>query len=187
MKVIPTEIPGVLIFEPTIHRDPRGFFLETWRDDRYAEAGLPCDWAQDNVSRSSRGVLRGLHVQNPHPQGKLVTVLHGAVWDVAVDIRRGSPTFGRWTGVELDGQSLRQFWVPPGCAHGFVVLSDDVIFGYKCTDRYDRSAEFGIRWDDPDLGIEWPLDEPLLSDKDACLPLLKDIGPDQLVPYVPGQ
>lgn len=183
MNVIQTEIPGVLVIEPLVHRDPRGYFLETWRDDRYASAGLPSAWAQDNVSRSSMGVLRGLHVQNPHPQGKLVTVLAGKVWDVAVDIRRGSPTFGRWAGVQLDGDSMRQFWVPAGCAHGFVVLSEDVIFSYKCTDRYDRDSEFGVRWDDPDIGIEWPVDAPVLSEKDAALPLLRDIKPERLIPF----
>lgn len=186
MNVIRTEIPDVLVIEPTVHRDPRGYFLETWHAGRYAEAGLPSAWAQDNVSRSTKGVLRGLHIQNPRPQGKLVTVLYGTVWDVAVDIRRGSPTFGRWTAAELGGDTLRQFWVPAGCAHGFVVLSDDVIFGYKCTDRYDRDAEFGVRWDDPDIGIEWPVSAPLLSEKDAALPALRDIDPERLVPFGSG-
>lgn len=185
MNTIPTEIPGVLIVEPRVFRDARGLFFEAWHADRYAQAGLPTTFTQDNVSRSSRGVLRGLHLQNPGPQGKLVTVLDGTVWDVAVDVRLGSPTFGRWTAVELSGETLRQFWLPPGFAHGFVVTSDSALFSYKCTCPYDAATEFGVRFDDPDLGIPWPVAAPILSAKDAALPLLRDVPPDRLVPYAP--
>lgn len=183
MKVIETELPGVLILEPRVFRDGRGWFGESWRRERYAEAGLPAEFVQDNVSRSSRGVLRGLHLQNPRPQGKLVTVLDGLVWDVAVDLRAGSPQFGRWTAVELCGDTLRQFWVPPGFGHGFVVLSAEAVFGYKCTDVYDAASEFGVRYDDPDLAIPWPMGAPQLSAKDAALPWLRDIPRERLVPY----
>lgn len=184
MNTISTDLPGVVIFEPRVFNDARGLFFEAWHAERYARAGLPMAFAQDNVSRSSRGVLRGLHMQNPGPQGKLVTVLAGTVWDVAVDARHGSPTFGRWTAVELSGETMRQFWLPPGFAHGFVVTSETALFSYKCTCPYDAAAEFGIRFDDPDLAIPWPIAAPILSDKDAALPRLRDIAPERLVPYV---
>jgi dTDP-4-dehydrorhamnose 3,5-epimerase len=135
------------------------------------------------VSRSVRGVLRGLHYQWPKPQGKLVSVLEGEVWDVAVDVRRGSPTFGRWTAVVLSAESKRHFWIPEGFAHGFVTLSDTALFNYVCTDTYDREADAGMRWNDADLAIDWPVASPLLSDKDAKLPFLADIAPERLPPY----
>jgi len=183
VNVIPTEIPGVLILEPRVFRDARGWFVEAWHAERYAAAGLPTHFSQDNVSHSARGVLRGLHIQNPRPQGKLVTVLSGDVWDVAVDVRRGSPTFGRFVAVELSGETLRQFWVPAGLAHGFLVRSETAIFSYKCTDGYDAATEFGIRWDDPDIAVPWPTAAPIVSDKDTALPYLRDIAPDRLVAF----
>lgn len=166
MKVIAAELPGVLLLEPKVFGDARGFFLETWQAARYHEAGLPERFVQDNHSRSRRGVLRGLHYQLTQPQGKLVWVTRGAVFDVAVDIRRGSPTFGRWYGCVLDDVDHRQLYIPPGFAHGFCVLSEEADFFYKCTDYYHPPSERGIAWDDPDIGIEWPLREMSLSDKD---------------------
>ena len=174
MNVIPTELPGVLIIEPKVFGDARGFFMETWQAERYAEAGIQEPFVQDNCSRSSRGILRGLHFQEPKPQGKLVHVLNGAVLDVAVDIRRGSPHFGKWVAVELNDQNRRQLWVPPGFAHGFCVLSETADFLYKCTELYAPEHDRGIAWDDPDLGIPWTVKEPKLSPKDAALPRLKD-------------
>ena len=175
MKVLQTAIPGVVIFEPKVFGDARGFFLETYNAARYAEAGVPGPFVQDNLSRSVKGTLRGLHFQNaPHAQGKLVQCLAGAVWDVAVDIRKGSPTFGKWVGVELSADNRRQFWVPPGFAHGFCVLSESADFAYKCTALYAPASEGSVRWDDPQLGISWPVKQPLLSAKDAAAPLLKD-------------
>ena len=178
--MITTDLPGVLILEPRVFADERGSFLETWSEDAYADAGLPRRWVQDNLSSSTHGVLRGLHYQEPHPQGKLVWVVSGEVFDVAVDIRRGSPTFGRWTGATLSGENRRQFWVPEGFAHGFVVTGDHALFAYKCTDRYDRAAEGSVRWDDPAIGIDWPVANPTLSDKDAAAPLLSEIGSDRM-------
>ncbi|PLS86113.1 MAG: dTDP-4-dehydrorhamnose 3,5-epimerase [Actinobacteria bacterium] len=172
MNVLKTDLPGVLVFEPNVFGDERGFFLETWNRARYEEAGLPSDFVQDNLSFSSRGVLRGLHFQNPHPQGKLVYVLQGEVFDVAVDIRVGSPTFGRWVGVSLSSENKRQLWVPEGFAHGFVVTSKKALFSYKCTDFYHREAEAGVVWNDPDIGIDWPIANPTLSDKDLAAPRL---------------
>ena len=180
MKVIPTQLKGVLIVEPDVYEDARGFFLETWAQKRYAEAGLPQTYVQDNLSRSSRGILRGLHLQHPFGQGKLVQVMRGEVFDVAVDVRVGSPTFGQWVGSELSGANHRQIYIPPGFAHGFCVLSDDALFSYKCTEAYHRETEVGIRWDDPDLGIDWPVEDPLLSDKDAKFPPLRDVPHDRL-------
>lgn len=172
MNVIETDLPGVLVFEPKVFGDARGFFMEGWNARRYAEAGLPQRFVQDNLSRSARGVLRGLHFQNPNPQGKLVSVLAGEVFDVAVDIRVGSPTFGRWTGVTLSADNKRQLYVPPDFAHGFVVTSENALFSYKCTDYYDASAEGSIIWNDPDIGIEWPVETPTLSEKDLAAPTL---------------
>lgn len=168
MKVTPTALPGVLVLEPAVFRDTRGFFLETWRDARYAEAGIAATFVQDNVSRSERGVLRGLHFQSPNAQGKLVTVFEGDVFDVAVDVRVGSPTFGRWAGVTLSGAALNQLWVPPGFAHGFCVTSDTALFAYKCTAPYSPADEGGVAWNDPAIGIAWPAGEPVLSAKDAA-------------------
>ena len=178
--MITTDLPGVLILEPRVFADERGSFLETWSEDAYADAGLPRRWVQDNLSSSAHGVLRGLHYQEPHPQGKLVWVVSGEVFDVAVDIRRGSPTFGRWTGTTLSGENRRQFWVPEGFAHGFVVTGDHALFAYKCTDRYDRAAEGSGRWDDPAIGIDWPVASPTLSDKDAAAPFLSEIESNRM-------
>lgn len=177
MKIIETAIPGVLIFEPQVFGDERGFFVETYREQVFAEAGLNLTFVQDNQSRSRRGVLRGLHYQLQRPQGKLVRAASGRVFDVAVDVRRGSPTFGQWVGAVLDDVSHRQMYIPPGFAHGFVVLSELADFVYKCTDYYHPQSEAGIRWDDPAIGIAWPseiLDAVTLSDKDLQLPLLRE-------------
>ncbi|MDP4488987.1 dTDP-4-dehydrorhamnose 3,5-epimerase [Pseudoalteromonas piscicida] len=168
MKIVDTKIPEVKIIEPKVFGDDRGFFLETFQAERYANViGLDLTFVQDNHSRSCKGVLRGLHFQKMKPQGKLVRVVTGEVFDVAVDIRKGSPTFGQWEGVLLTGDNKKQFWVPPGFAHGFVVLSDTADFEYKCTSYYDPTDEGAIRWNDPDLAINWPIDfEPSLSSKD---------------------
>jgi len=185
MKVTPTELPEVLIVEPRVFGDERGFFLETFQAERYAAQGIPREMVQDNLSYSRHGILRGLHLQWPHPQGKLVQVFAGEVFDVAVDVRRGSPTFGRWVGVYLSAANKRQLWVPAGFAHGFCVTGDDALFGYKCTDLYYPEHELGVRWDDPDIGITWPLDaDPDLSPKDAAASRLSDIVPDRLPVYV---
>jgi dTDP-4-dehydrorhamnose 3,5-epimerase len=168
MQVIQTEIPDVLIIEPKMFGDQRGFFLETFQAERYAAAGVHNAFVQDNLSRSARGVLRGLHLQNPKSQGKLVTVLNGRVLDVAVDVREGSPTFGKHVSVELTGENRRQFWVPRGFAHGFVVLSETADFFYKCDEMYSPEDEIAIRWDDPDLAIDWGVEEPIVSKRDAA-------------------
>lgn len=157
--------------------------MEAWHQARYAEYGLPARFVQDNVSLSQRGALRGLHFQHPNAQGKLVYVLHGEVFDVVADVRLGSPTFGRWEGVVLSAENRRQLYIPEGFAHGFCVTSDSALFVYKCTDFYAPQAERGVRWDDPDLGIVWPVREPLLSAKDTAHPRLKDIPPEWLPLY----
>lgn len=186
MRVIETSLPGVLIIEPRIFNDTRGFFLETWREERYRDLGIRHSFVQDNLSFSAvRGVLRGLHYQHPQAQGKLVTVIAGEVYDVAVDIRRGSPTFGQWTAVTLSGENHRQFWIPPGFAHGFCVTSATAYFMYKCTDVYNPATESGILWNDPDLNIAWPTFEVVLSEKDQDYPMLKDTPLDRLPPYQP--
>lgn len=177
MKRHDTELPEVCLIEPTVHGDARGHFMEVFKRSAFRElTGVTDDFIQDNQSRSSQGVLRGLHYQiGAHPQGKLVRVLSGAIFDVAVDIRRGSPNFGRWTGRHLSADNRLQLWVPAGFAHAFVVLSASADVLYKVTDRYDPDGERGIRWDDPDIGIDWPLDEaPALSAKDAAAPMLRD-------------
>ena len=177
MNVIETSIPGLLIIEPRVFGDARGFFMETWNAAAFAGAGLDLAFVQDNHSRSQKGVLRGLHFQNPSPQGKLVRVTNGAVFDVAVDLRASSPTFGKWVGVELSAQNKRMFWVPEGFAHGFLTLEDDTDFLYKCTSPYAPQHEASLAWDDPTVGIEWPLDgiEPKLSAKDAVGVPLADV------------
>lgn len=180
MNVVPTKLPGVVIVEPKVFGDARGYFLETFQRSRYEAAGIPGHFVQDNVSKSSQGVLRGLHFQNPNPQGKLVYVLYGEVFDVAVDVQLGSPTFGQWVGVTLSSENKRQFYVPTGYAHGFCVTSDVAIFAYKCTDVYRPEAERSLRWDDPDVAIDWPVREPLVSDKDRRAPLLCEIPALQL-------
>lgn len=174
MKFVATAIPGVFIIEPSVFGDHRGFFLETYRKDRFLAAGIDVDFVQDNHSRSTRGVLRGLHYQEPNAQGKLVRTLSGVIFDVAVDIRRGSPTFGKWVGVELSAENKRQLWVPRGFAHGFAVISEIAEVAYKCTNYYDPGSEKGILWNDPHIGIEWPVTNPTLSDKDAKAPRLAD-------------
>jgi dTDP-4-dehydrorhamnose 3,5-epimerase len=174
VKISETELPGVLLLEPKRFGDDRGFFMELFHAKRYSEAGIPGPFVQDNFSRSAKGILRGLHFQQPHAQGKLVQVFAGAVYDVAVDIRRGSPTFGKWVGMELSADNRRQLWVPAGFAHGFCVLSESADFHYKCTELYSPASEHGIAWNDPDLGIPWPVKSPLLSPKDSAAPRLKD-------------
>ena len=182
MNVIAVELRGLLIIEPKVFGDARGFFMETWNRNRYREAGLTADFVQDNLSFSHRRALRGLHFQNPVPQGKLVSVLQGEVFDVAVDLRRSSPTFGKWHGLTLSGENKRQFFVPPGFAHGFAVMSETALFHYKCTEMYSPGNELTIRWDDPDLGIKWPLKDPTLSEKDAKGLLLKNVPQERLFP-----
>ncbi|RKG87870.1 dTDP-4-dehydrorhamnose 3,5-epimerase [Corallococcus terminator] len=174
MKVTPLELPEVLLVEPKVFGDDRGFFLESYHSKRYADAGITGPFVQDNLSRSVKGTLRGLHFQEPNAQGKLVQCLSGAVWDVAVDVRRGSPTFGRWVAAELSFENKRQLWVPPGFAHGFCVLSDSADFFYKCTALYSPETERSVHWNDPDLAIPWPVSAPLLSGKDQQAPRLKD-------------
>ena len=176
MNVTETKLPGVLIIEPKVFGDSRGFFKETFQVQRYREVGIEYDFVQDNHSRSQKGVLRGLHFQITKPQGKLVSCSQGAVYDVAVDVNPLSATFGQYVGIELTEDNHRQFWVPPGYAHGFCVLTDTADFQYKCTDYYDSSDEGGLIWNDPDVAINWPIGQPLLSEKDAKLPLLKELA-----------
>lgn len=186
MRVTPTRpLPDVLVAEPAAHGDARGFFMETYNARRYEDAGIPPAFVQDNLSLSARGVLRGLHYQQPSAQGKLVYVLRGAVWDVAAGVRVGSPTFGRWVGEELSAGNRRQLWVPPGFAHGFVVLSDEALFAYKCTDFHRPEHERAVRWDDPVLANNWPVPEPRLSVKDVAAPRLGDV-PLECLPVHPG-
>lgn len=173
MKITESPLPGVRILEPRVHGDVRGFFVETFRESELTAAGLPTRFVQDNQSRSKRGILRGLHFQLEQPQGKLVRVARGRVFDVAVDVRRGSPFFGKWFGMELDDQSQRMMYVPPGFAHGFLVLSEEADFVYKCTDYYHPASERGVAWNDPQIGIAWPeIEAPTVSAKDARLPFL---------------
>lgn len=185
MKVIETALPGAAILEPAVFGDERGVFFETWNAERFAQHGLPTKFVQSNVSTSVKGVLRGLHYQWPRPQGKLVSVLEGEVYDVAVDIRRGSPTFGRWEAVILSEENRRQFWIPEGFAHGFAVLSETAVFSYLCTDVYVKEADAGVRWNDASIGVDWPVAEPVLSAKDAAAPFLDDIPVDRLPVYLP--
>lgn len=174
MNAIKTKLAGVLIIEPKVFGDSRGFFFESFQQQRYRDAGITLDFVQDNHSRSTKGVLRGLHFQIQKPQGKLVRVSHGEVLDVVADIDPASPTFGQHVAVVLNEDNHRQLWVPPGYAHGFLVLSDSADFQYKCTDYYDPSDEGGIAWNDPTLAIEWPIDQPKLSAKDQTYPTLGD-------------
>jgi len=177
MNIIQTKLADCVIIEPKVFGDERGFFLETFQATRYAEtAGISLPFVQDNQSRSCKGVLRGLHFQKTKPQGKLVRVVRGEVYDVAVDIRAGSATYGQWEAVILSEENKKQFWVPPGFAHGFVVMSDTADFEYKCTDYYDPSDEGSLLWNDPDLGIPWPVASPTLSEKDAQAPVLADLS-----------
>ena len=180
MKIIQTALPEVLLIEPQLFGDARGFFTETFHLQRYRAAGIDLPFVQDNLSRSRQGSLRGLHLQNPRPQGKLVSVLEGEVYDVAVDVRVGSPTFGKWVGMTLSAENRRQMWIPPGFAHGFCVTSESALFFYKCTDLYSPESELGILYNDPALGIPWPVKAPLLSDKDRNNPPLAGIDPARL-------
>jgi dTDP-4-dehydrorhamnose 3,5-epimerase len=182
MNIQTCELEGLLIIQPKVFGDARGFFMETWNQREYRQHGLAGEFVQDNLSLSRRGTLRGLHFQNPRPQAKLLQVLQGEVFDVAVDIRRSSSTFGRWYSLVLSAENKRQFFVPPGFAHGFAVLSDTALLHYKCTDFYSPNDETGLRWDDPDLAIRWPFNEPLLSPKDAQAPPLRQLPPERLFP-----
>ncbi|MBC8070878.1 MAG: dTDP-4-dehydrorhamnose 3,5-epimerase [Deltaproteobacteria bacterium] len=186
MKVTRTELAGVLVIEPDVFGDDRGYFLETWSSGRYAEIGVPELFVQDNLSMSRRDILRGLHLQHPFGQGKLVSVAFGEVFDVALDVRLGSPTFGRWVGTTLSGDNHRQVYIPPGFAHGFCVTSDTALFSYKCTEPYHRESELGVAWDDPDVAISWPVAEPQLSGKDSAFPRLRDIPRERLPSFAAG-
>ncbi len=183
MNIIQTSLEGVVIIEPKVFGDERGFFMETWNQARYADAGIPENFVQDNLSFSRKGVLRGLHFQNPNAQGKLVHVLQGEVFDVAVDIRVGSPTFGRWESVILSAENKRQFYIPAGFAHGFCVTSETALFAYKCTDFYNAKAEGSVLWNDPDLNIPWPVETSELSAKDAQGMRLRDFPRETLPRY----
>ena len=185
MKIIKTPLAGCVVIEPTVHGDARGFFYESFNAARFAEAGFDLTFVQTNVSRSAQGVLRGLHYQWPHPQGKLVSVVEGEVYDVAVDIRSGSPTFGRWAAAILSADNKRHFWVPEGFAHGFAVLSDNATFVYQCTAPYDRACDAGIRWNDAALAIDWPLAQPLQCPANAAArPDLADVAREKLPAYL---
>ena len=186
MRIIETDLPGCLVVEPRQFGDARGWFMEGWHRERYAGHGIGPDFVQSNLSRSARGVLRGLHYQWPSPQGKLVSVLEGEVYDVAVDIRRGSPHYGRWTAALLSEENRRQFWIPPGFAHGFVALSESALVSYLCTTTYDPEADAAVAWDDPQLAIDWPVARPQLSAKDAAAPRLDDIIPERAPAYPAG-
>jgi dTDP-4-dehydrorhamnose 3,5-epimerase len=183
MKVTATALPGVLLVEPNVVGDARGYFVELWVRERYALAGIAPDFVQDNLSRSRRGILRGLHLQHPHGQGKLVSALDGEVFDVAVDVRTGSPTFGQWIGHALSAENHHQMWIPPGFAHGFCVTSESAVLAYKCTDAYHPESELGVLWNDPEIGIEWPVANPVLSARDARHPRLAQIDVRRLPTY----
>ena len=176
MKFVPADIPGVIIVEPDVFEDRRGFFLETYHADKYRAGGIADIFVQDNQSRSAGGTLRGLHLQLGRPQGKLIRVIEGEIFDVAVDVRRGSPTFGKWVGVTLSAANFKQCFIPKGFAHGFAVVSDVAQVEYKCTDFYDAKSEIGIAWDDPAIGITWPVRNPVLSDRDKRHPRLAEIA-----------
>lgn len=190
MKILETALPGVLLIEPAVHGDHRGFFLETYHREKYREAGLDVVFVQDNHSKSAQGTLRGLHAQDRKPQGKLVRAIEGEIFDVAVDMRRGSPTFGQWVGEVLSAENFRQLYIPPDFLHGFYVISETAQVEYKCTDVYDPGHELSVTWNDPEIGIDWPLvtgadgqvQAPLLSAKDAEAPRLAEIT-DRLPPY----
>jgi dTDP-4-dehydrorhamnose 3,5-epimerase len=183
MKVLTTPLEGVVIIEPNVFKDPRGFFMETYHQSRYTEAGIGDAFVQDNLSQSIQGTLRGLHYQFQNAQAKLVQVIQGEIYDVAVDIRHGSPTFGQWVGITLSQENQRQLYISKGFAHGFCVCSETVTFMYKCSDVYNPGAEGGIHWSDPDLGIDWPVEAPLLSEKDAANSCLKDVPKEKLPVY----
>ena len=182
MKLLDVSLDGLLFFEPQVFGDPRGFFQETWNRKTYQAFGLPSDFVQDNLASSQRGVLRGLHFQNPHSQGKFVYVLQGEVFDVVVDLRQHSPTFGRWFGEYLSAENRRQLYIPPSFAHGYVVTSDTCLFAYKCDDYYNPATQHCIRWNDPAIGIRWPVDKPILAPRDASAPCLMDLPVQNLFP-----
>ena len=184
MKVIEAALKDVLILEPRISEDPRGFFLETYQRARYRDAGIDVDFVQDNLSFSFNNALRGLHFQHPHGQAKLVQVLQGEVFDVAVDIRKGSPSFGKWCASRLSAANKRQMFIPAGFAHGFCVLSETALFHYKCSDYYTPECESGVLWCDPAMGIDWPVESPILSEKDAAYACLSDITHNRLPDYI---
>ena len=185
MKLVATGLPGCVVVEPRVFEDERGFFFESFHRERLAEHGLSPEIVQANTSSSAGGVLRGLHYQWPNPQGKYLSVLEGEAWDVAVDIRRGSPHFGRWTAVLLSAANRRHFWIPEGFAHGFVALSERVLVSYLCTAAHDPAADAGIRWNDADLAIDWPIAEPRLSPRDAKAPFLSEVPQERLPVYAP--
>jgi dTDP-4-dehydrorhamnose 3,5-epimerase len=187
MKITQTKLPSVFVIEPDAFGDARGWFLETWSQNRYKQAGIKLPFVQDNVSYSAKGVLRGLHFQCPRSQGKFVQALSGEVFDVAVDIRLGSPTFGQWVGEILSASNHKQMYIPPGFAHGFCVLSETALFSYKCTDYYSPADERGIIFNDPDLKIDWPVGSPQVSKKDAAYPRLKDIPEEKLPRFMEAQ
>ena len=187
MNVSRTSLPGVVLIEPRVFADVRGFFLETWQQARYQEYGLPTRFVQDNLSSSVRGTLRGLHFQHPRAQGKLVYVVHGEIFDVAVDIRVGSPTFGHSCEMVLSSENRRQLYIPEGFAHGFCVTSDQAVVVYKCTDFYVPQTEGGVLWNDPDLAVRWPVEAPILSDKDHSYPPLRSVPPERLPRYEEGE
>jgi dTDP-4-dehydrorhamnose 3,5-epimerase len=180
VKLLDTPLPGVRLMEAGRFEDERGWFAELWNEERYRAMGLDIEFRQDNVSSSTRGVLRGMHFQQPNPQGKLITVLDGAVFDAVVDVRTGSPTFGRWYGCELSAENRLQLWVPDGFAHGFLVLTDRALVHYGCTAVYDAASDRSLAWDDPDVGIEWPGPPAIVSEKDRTAPRLRDIAPADL-------
>lgn len=186
MRVVETDLPGVLLIEPDVYADDRGYFLETFRDGRYRESGMPGVFRQDNLSFSRARVLRGLHFQHPGGQAKLVFTVEGEIFDVAVDVRVGSPHFGRWMGARLSADNRHQLFIPEGFAHGFCVLGEDARVAYKCTTLYDPKTEMSIVWDDPDIAIEWPVSAPRLSAKDAAAPRLRDIDPARLPRFGSG-
>ena len=175
MRFVSTELPGVIVIEPDVHRDVRGYFVETYHAQKYKACGIDGPFVQDNHSRSTAGTLRGLHLQLGRPQGKLIRVVEGEIYDVAIDVRRGSPTFGRWVGVTLSADNFKQCYVPPGFAHGFAVVSPIVQVEYKCTDLYDPESELGIAWNDPALAIPWPVERPVLSERDRRHPSLAEV------------
>ncbi len=183
MKILPSSLPEILIIEPSVFQDERGFFMETYQQRRYTEAGIESVFVQDNLSYSVRGTLRGLHYQVKHAQAKLIQVIEGTIFDVALDIRRGSPSFGQWTSAHLSAENKRQLFLPQGFAHGFCVLSESAQVVYKCTDYYAAEDEGGVLWSDPALAIAWPIAKPLLSEKDSQLPYLADIPPERLPVY----
>ncbi|MCH7762848.1 MAG: dTDP-4-dehydrorhamnose 3,5-epimerase [Candidatus Marinimicrobia bacterium] len=184
MKLSKTEFPGLMIVEPDVHGDDRGYFFESYRSEHFENAGLNLNFIQDNQSKSMRGVLRGLHYQLQNGQGKLVSCTFGEVFDVALDIRKGSPTFGKTFAMTLDDKDHHAIYIPPGFAHGFCVVSDEAIFQYKCTEKYDSDDEYGIRWNDESFRIEWPIDSPILSQRDQLLPLLAEQDVSLLPEYI---